>query len=382
MEWTDRRALVRVDFNVPMNDSGRITDDSRITASLPTIQYLLDGGASVVLMSHLGRPKSAADSRYSLKPVADHLANLLEIPVSFITQLDQSEDFKQLPGTLAMLENTRFHAGETTNDTHLAATFSHYGDVFVNDAFGSMHRAHASTTGVANFLPAVAGCLVQRELRYLSPLLSNPQSPAVAILGGAKIEDKIQVVHNLLSTMDALLIGGGMANTFLRAQGFETGDSLVEEKAIPAAAELLESSGTKLHLPVDLHVARTFKTEAERQFVASDSVPPGWLALDVGEATLAHFANRLAGAGTVFWNGPMGVAEMPPFDTGTVALAQCLAEQSDAITIVGGGDSAAAIHKAGMAHAFSHISTGGGACLEFLAGQDLPGLVVLDAQQS
>ncbi len=382
VDWANRRALVRVDFNVPMDKAGRITDDSRITASLPTLRYLLRHGASLVLMSHLGRPASAADTGLSLKPVADHLAHLLRQPVSFITSLNQPQDYRQPAGTVALLENTRFHAGETANDSALAAAFSRYGDVFVNDAFGSMHRAHASTTGVADFLPAVAGILVARELQYLSPLLSAPQAPAVAILGGAKISDKISVIHNLLSTMDALLIGGGMANTFFRAMGHETGDSLVEESAVPVARELLQASSSKLHLPVDLHVARAFRGDAARQMVAADAMAPGWMALDIGEATIAHFANRLSGAATVFWNGPMGVTELPPFAAGTVALADCLAGLQDATTIVGGGDSAGAIHKAGMAHAFTHISTGGGACLAYLAGQTLPGMAALNSRDT
>ncbi len=281
-----------------------------------------------------------------------------------------------------MLENTRFHAGEKTNDPDLAQAFSQYGDVFVNDAFGSVHRAHASTAGVAAFLPALAGCLVAKELQYLAPLLSAPRSPAVAILGGAKISDKIKVIHNLLTTMDALLIGGGMANTFSRALGYETGDSLVEESAVPLARELLQAASAKLHLPVDLHAARAFRADAERQMVPAHALAPGWMALDIGEATMAHFANRLAGAATVFWNGPMGVTELPPFATGTVALANCMAGLPDAITIIGGGDSAAAIHKAGMTQAFSHVSTGGGACLAYLAGQTLPGIDALNSRDT
>ncbi len=382
VDWTQQRALVRVDFNVPLDKAGRIRDDMRIRASLPTLQYLLHHGASLVLLSHLGRPASAADTHYSLKPVAERLAQLLQRPVSFIPELRQSGDHQRPAGTVAMLENTRFHAGETTNDSELAYAFSQYGDVFVNDAFGSMHRAHASTVGIATLLPAVAGSLVAKELQYLAPLLTHPRAPAVAILGGAKISDKIQVIRNLLTTMDTLLIGGGMANTFFRAQGYETGDSLVEDSAVPVARALLDEAGTKLYLPVDLHAAQAFSTTAARQTVAVDSLAPGWMALDVGPATIAHFTNRLAGAATVFWNGPMGVTELVPFDHGTVALAQCVAGLSDAITIIGGGDSAAAIHAAGLDQAFSHVSTGGGACLAYLAGQDLPGLSALHDQDT
>lgn len=377
--WESRRALVRVDFNVPLNAAGEITDDSRMASALPTLRHLLGEGASLVVMSHLGRPQGTPDPRYSLKPVATHLATLLDRPVALEEVSLTSGPGDAASGEVLMLENTRFLAGETANDAETARLFSRYGDVYVNDAFGSLHRAHASTVGVTQHLPAVAGLLVNRELTYLTPLVSGPKPPALAILGGAKISDKIGIIQNLLEHMDAILIGGGMANTFFRAQGHDVGGSLYEEEALPEAARLLEVAGDRLQLPVDVHAAVRFSAEAERAVVTPDAIPEGWMALDIGPATIAHFANRLAGAATVFWNGPMGVAEMPPFDRGTHALADCLATLSNATTVVGGGDSAAAVHQAGMADAFSHVSTGGGACLEYLAGHELPGLTALES---
>lgn len=379
VSWRARRALVRVDFNAPQDADGRITDASRIAAALPTLEYLLAQGASrITLMSHLGRPRPGEETRYTLRPVAERLAALLQRPVPLIASLDSPlPDPSPAAAPVLLLENTRFHAGETQNDAALARRYSRFGDAFVNDAFGSLHRAHASTVGVAHCLPAVAGLLVAKELRYLSPLLSQPRAPTVALMGGAKISDKIAVVHRLLEQVDALLIGGGMANVFLQAQGHDMGASRVEKEALPDAQALLRQAGDKIQLPTDVHAARAVSAAAERRMTSVEAVPPGWMALDIGEATIAHFANRLAGAATIFWNGPMGIVEVPPFDAGTTALAQRMAACREAVTIIGGGDSSAAVHKAGLAAAFTHVSTGGGATLQFLAGQELPGLAAL-----
>ena len=379
VSWRARRALVRVDFNAPQDADGRLTDASRIAAALPTLEYLLAQGASrITLLSHLGRPRPGEETRYTLRPVAERLAALLQRPVPLIADLDSPlPDPSPAAAPVLLLENTRFHAGETRNDVALARRYSRFGDAFVNDAFGSLHRAHASTVGVAHCLPAVAGLLVAKELRHLSPLLSQPRAPTVALMGGAKISDKIAVVHRLLEQVDALLIGGGMANVFLQAQGHDMGASRVEKEALPDAQALLRQAGDKIQLPTDVHAARAVSASAERRMTAVEAVPPGWMALDIGEATIAHFANRLAGAATIFWNGPMGLVEVPPFDAGTTALAQRMAECREAVTIIGGGDSSAAVHKAGLAAAFTHVSTGGGATLQFLAGQALPGLAAL-----
>jgi phosphoglycerate kinase len=382
ISWPGKRALVRVDFNVPQDANGQITDDARIRAALPTIHYLLDQGASVVLMSHLGRPKGGPDPKYSMKVTADHLATLITAPVRFVaaTAGPEAETAAAAlqPGEVLVLENTRFDPREEKNDRTMAQELAKLGDVFVNDAFGSAHRAHASTAGVAEFLPAVAGLLMERELTYLGAALGDPQRPFVAILGGAKISDKIGVIENLLTKVDAILIGGGMANTFLVAAGYAMGKSLVERDAVSTAAELMSKGAAVIQLPVDLRVANTFAADAEHRVVSIEDVPPGWMALDIGPATIAHFANRLAGAKTVVWNGPMGVFEFPVFAQGTVAIAEMLAELRGATTIVGGGDSAAAIHQAGLDEKFSHISTGGGASLEFLEGKELPGVAVLN----
>jgi len=378
--WAGRRALVRVDFNVPQDAAGHVTDDTRLRAVLPTLQYLLAEGASLVLMSHLGRPEPDDQARFTLRPVAARLAQLLHRTVHLITALDPARDaLRPHDQAVLMLENTRFHAGETRNDPDLAQCFSRWGDVYVNDAFGSMHRAHASTVGVAQFLPAVAGLLVMREIKFLQPLISAAARPMVALMGGAKISDKIEVIRNLLARVDVLLLGGGMANTFLLAQGHDMAASLVEGDVLHRARNMLEAGASKMHLPVDLHVGAAPEAGTPHRTVDVDAVPAGWLALDIGEATIAHYANRLAGAATIFWNGPMGLAEVPPFDQGTNRLAQRLAELTEATTIVGGGDSAAAVHRAGLTDAFSHISTGGGATLEFVGGKALPGLQVLNS---
>lgn len=383
IDWQGKKALVRVDFNVPLDKTtGAITDDARIRAALPTIQYLLDHGAAVILMSHLGRPKEGPDPKYSLKVAADHLATLLSAPVKFVGQTTGPEAEAAAaalkPGEVLVLENTRFDKRETKNDPTMAAELAKLGDVYVNDAFGSAHRAHASTEGVARLLPAVAGFLMEKELTYLGKALENPERPFIAILGGAKISDKIGVISNLLKKVDAILIGGGMANTFLAAQGFNMGKSLVETDALDTARDLLTKGGDLIHLPVDLRVADAFAPDANEKVVPVNEVPADWMALDIGPATIAHFANRLAGAKTVVWNGPMGVFEFPKFAQGTFAIAEILAGLQGATTIIGGGDSAAAIREAGLEDKMSHVSTGGGASLEFLEGIELPGVAALN----
>jgi phosphoglycerate kinase len=377
-----KRVLVRVDFNVPM-ENGQVTDDRRIQAALPTIEYLLEQGAGLVLMSHLGRPKDAPDPKFQLDPVGTRLSQLLGRPVNKLDDCVgpavEAVVKAMQPGDITLLENTRFHQGEKKNEAAFAGQLARLGEVYVNDAFGSAHRAHASTAGVTDTLrPAVAGFLLEKELEYLGGVLANPAQPFLAILGGAKISDKISVIENLLGQVDTLLIGGGMANTFFVAQGYDVGASLVEQQAIDTARKLLDDQADKLILPVDCTVAAEFKAGAEAKVVPVDEVPRGWLILDIGPATIAHFANRLAAAKTVVWNGPMGVFEFPRFATGTFAIAKALAGLEEATTIIGGGDSAAAAQQSGLAGKLSHISTGGGASLEFLEGKILPGVAALD----
>jgi len=379
IDLKDKRVLMRVDFNVPMQN-GKVTDDKRIRASLPTIKYILDQGAALILMSHLGRPKSASDSEFSLRPAAEVLSSLLEIPVKMAPDSVGSEVetmVKELkPGEVLMLENTRFHPEEEKNDLEFAKQMSVLGEVYVNDAFGSAHRAHASTEGVARFLPAVSGFLMEQELEYLGRAVAKPEHPYIAILGGAKISDKIDVVESLLSKADKLIIGGGMANTFLAAQGLNMQDSLVEESALDTAKSILEKAGDKLILPVDAVIADKFAEDANTQVVDVDKIPAGWRMMDVGPKTLELYKRALDGAKLIVWNGPVGVFEMPKFAEGTFALAKMLAE-SGATTVIGGGDSASAVKKAGVSKQMTHVSTGGGASLEFLEGKELPGVAAL-----
>jgi phosphoglycerate kinase len=380
-----KRVLVRVDFNVPL-DAGKVTDDSRIRAALPTVQYLLEREAVVILMSHLGRPKGRMAEQLRLGPVAKRLSQLVGLPVqklddSIGPQVEGACSMAK-PGTVILLENLRFHPGEQANAPDFAAALARLAHVYVNDAFGAAHRAHASTEGVTHYLPAVAGFLMEKELDFLGRALEDPVRPFLAILGGAKVSDKIGVIENLLTRVDRLLIGGGMANTFLKAQGHAMGESLIEPKALATAADLLERASSKLVLPLDSIVADSYHADAAAKAVAITEVPSDWRVLDIGPRTIRLYSDQLSGARTVVWNGPMGVFEFPRFAAGTRALAQVLADLPDCTTIVGGGDSAAAVRQAGLAEQMTHISTGGGASLEFLEGKALPGVVsLLDHRQ-
>ncbi len=379
-----KRVLVRVDFNVPL-DGTTITDDTRIRAAVPTLKAILDQHPkAVILMSHLGRPKGGPDPKFSLAPIAPALQAQLGVPVAFAADsigevADQA--IAALPdGGVLLLENTRFYAGEEKNDAELSAKLAQHGDIFVNDAFGSAHRAHSSTVGVTEHLPSVAGLLMEKEIEYLSSAIDNPKRPFIAILGGAKVSDKIKVIETLLTKCDRLVIGGGMANTFFAAQGIALGTSLVEADAVDMARDLIAKGGDKLVLPIDAVIGDKFADDANTRTInVAEGVPDGWGIYDIGEESLAHFKNVLNGAQTVVWNGPMGVFEKPVFAIGTNGVAAILADLTahGATTIVGGGDSAAAVEDSGLADKITHISTGGGASLEMLEGQALPGVVAL-----
>jgi phosphoglycerate kinase len=372
-----KRALVRSDLNVPL-DGSRITDDGRIRASVPTLRRLLDNGARLVVMAHLGRPKAGPDPAYSLAPVADRLAELLGRDVAFVTDLDRA-----LPDVdVVLLENVRFDPAETSKDpavrARYAARLAALGDVYVDDAFGAVHRSHASVEEIAGLLPSAAGDLVLRELDVLRRLTENPDRPYVVLLGGSKVSDKLKVIERLLPTVDRLLVGGGMSYTFLAAQGYSVGTSLLEADQIEVCQAFLATG--KVTLPVDLVVAADFSESAERKIVPAEEIPDGWMGLDMGPRTIERFTERLADARTVFWNGPVGVFEMASFATGTRGVAQAIAGLTKALTVVGGGDSAAAVRLLGIDESqFSHISTGGGASLEFLEARELPGLTALES---
>lgn len=384
-----KRVLVRVDYNVPLDESGQITDDTRITSTLPTLDALLQQGAKVILMAHFGRPKGKPEPSMSLEPVAKRLEELLEgRTVRFVRDTAGFEARTAVgmmyEGDVLLLENTRFLPGEEKNDPALAEEMAALGDVYVNDAFGAAHRAHASTAGVAKFMraqgkPAVAGLLMDRELEYLGRALAEPRRPFVAILGGAKISGKIDVIRSLLPKVDRLIIGGAMANTFFKAMDLATGTSLVEDDRLEMARELLSTSGDKLVLPTDAVVAATMDAGQATQTVGRESIPADRMVLDIGPETVAEYRRILADAGTVLWNGPMGVFEVPEFAAGTKGVAEAVAEATDrgATTIIGGGDSAAAVGELGLEHRMSHVSTGGGASLEFLEGKELPGVAAL-----
>ena len=381
-----KTVLMRVDFNVPLKD-GKIMDDTRIREALPSINFVTQNGGKLVLMSHLGRPKDAPDAAFSLKPVADHLASIQTAPVYFSKESIGSEVQNVVKnakfGDIVLLENVRFYPGETTNDPQFSQELAKLGDVFVNDAFGSSHRAHSSVAGITDYLkPAYAGFLLQKEIKYLSEAIEHPKRPFVAIMGGAKVSDKIGVIENLISKVDTIIIGGGMTYTFYKALGYPIGSSLLEADKVELAAELLAiaaAKGVNIVLPIDSVVAKAFDNDADRSTVGQHGIQDGWMALDIGPASIDAFTTYIREAKTIIWNGPMGVFEMSNFATGTFAIAQALAvaTANGAITIIGGGDSAAAINKAGLADKVSHVSTGGGASLEFLEGVVLPGISCL-----
>jgi len=378
-----KKVLVRCDFNVPQDENGNITDNRRIVAALDTIKYLIDNNAKVILCSHLGRPKGEFKPEFSLAPVAAELSKLLGQEVKLSKDV-VGEDSIKLASELKekeimLLENVRFEAGETDNDEELSKKFASLAEIFVNDAFGTAHRAHSSTTGVASYLPAVSGFLIEKELKFLGGALENPERPFVAILGGKKVSDKIGVINSLLEKVDVLLIGGAMAYTFFKAQGYNVGNSICEEDKLDLALELMQKAkdkGVKMLLPVDTKVGKEFDPNTESMMVDWTAIPDGWEGFDIGEKTIALYSEELKKAKTVIWNGPVGLFEFDQFAVGTNAIANTLAEL-DAVKIIGGGDSAAAVEKAGLASKFTHVSTGGGASLEFLEGKKLPGIEAL-----
>lgn len=381
-----KNVIVRCDFNVPMDDNGNITDDRRITSSLPTIEYLIENGARVILMSHLGRPKGEPNPKFTLEPVAKRLSELLKKEVVFakdnnvVSEKVKETISKMKDGDVALLENTRFRKEEEKNGENFAKELASLGDLYINDAFGTSHRAHASNVGISKELPSAVGYLVEKEIKVMGKALENPERPFVAILGGAKVSDKIGVIENLLNKVDAILIGGGMAYTFLKAQGYEIGTSILEEDKLDLAKELLkkaEEKDVKLLLPIDVVVAKEFKNDTEFKTVKIDSIPFDMMGLDIGKETIKLFSEEIKDAKTVVWNGPMGVFEMENFKKGTEAIGRAMAD-SNAITIVGGGDSASAVEKAGLGNKMTHISTGGGASLEFLEGKALPGITAIE----
>ena len=383
IDLKNKKVLVRCDFNVPMDENRNITDNRRIVAALPTIKYLLEQNCKVVLCSHLGRPKGEFKPEFSLKPVAKELSKLLGQEVIMAEDVigedakNKAENLKN--GEVLLLENVRFHREETDNDPEFAKKLASFGEVFVNDAFGTAHRAHASTEGVTKYLPAVSGFLIEKELKFLGEALENPERPFVAILGGSKVSDKIGVIENLLEKVDTLIIGGGMAYTFFKAQGYSVGDSLCEEDKCDLALEIMEKAKekkVKFLLPIDNKIGKEFKPDTESKTVKSTEIPDGWEGLDIGEETIKLYREELQNAKTIVWNGPLGVFEFDQFAVGTNEIAKALGD-IDAIKIIGGGDSAAAVEKAGLADKMTHISTGGGASLEFLEGRKLPGIEAL-----
>ena len=383
LEVSGKRVLVRCDFNVPLKD-GVITSDKRIVASLPTIKYLIDNNAKVILCSHLGRPKGEFKPEFSLAPVAVRLSELLGKEVKMATDVvgesAQALAAELNDGDVMIIENVRFHKEETKNDPEFSKKLADLADLYVNDAFGSAHRAHSSTTGVADYIPAACGYLIQKEINFIGGALANPKRPLVAILGGAKVSDKIGVITNLLDKCDTIIVGGGMAYTFMKSLGYSIGTSLLEEDRVEDAKQMMETAkakGVNFLIPVDNKVGKEYAPDTEAMIVNSDNIPDGWMGLDIGPKTQELFANAIKGSGTVIWNGPMGVSEWENFAQGTIAVATAVAE-SGAISIIGGGDSAAAVQKLGFADKMSHISTGGGASLEFLEGKELPGIVALN----
>ncbi len=383
IELTGKKVLVRCDFNVPMDENKNITDNTRIVAATPTIKYLMEKNCAIILCSHLGRPKGEFKPEFSLAPVAKELSKLLGTEVIMAKDVvgeDANEKAENLqPGQIMLLENVRFHREETDNDPEFAKKLANMAEIYVSDAFGAVHRAHASTAGVAQYLPAVSGLLIEKELKFLGNAVTNPERPFVAILGGAKVSDKIGVIDSLLEKVDTLIIGGGMAYTFFKAQGYEVGNSLCELDKLELAKELMEKAkakGVKLMLPVDTKVGKEFKPDTESKTVPWTEIPADWEGFDIGEKTIAMFSEEIKKAKTVVWNGPLGLSEFEQFAIGTNTIAKVLSEM-DATTIIGGGDSAAAVKKAGLADKMTHISTGGGASLEFLEGKKLPGIECL-----